>query len=211
MTLSVSSVRKHLKSFNLPGLFIESLGWNQPEGREAGTINIEGKKISYGYVAQINDIPILEIEENSLNGIEKKIFHKKIKQRHEKHLIIFRNKNCLSFSYFTQTGRLKEHRFFKGQNGDSLIGKLAGIHVGVNESDPGILEISKRIDDSFNTDDVTRKFYYDFKSTHHLIQDDIVGIKDKKEKHWYSLIILNRLMFIWFVQKKDLRIMITTI
>ena len=34
------------------------------------------------------------------------------------------------------------------------------------------------------------------------ILGDIDGIKDEKDKHWYSLVLLNRLMFIWFVQKK---------
>ena len=132
-----------------------------------GMISVQSEEIPYKYIAQINNIPILEVKESSLNGIEKKIFHKKIKSRHEKHLIVFKDESRLSFSYLTGTNRLKEHSYFKGQNGDYLIGKLSGIHVGINESDPGILEISERIDDSFNTDEVTKKFFNDFKSTHH--------------------------------------------
>ena len=49
---------------------------------------------------------------------------------------------------------------------------------------------------------MTKKFYDEFKSEHLNFQKHIKGIRQKQEKAWYSSVVLNRLMFIWFLQKK---------
>ena len=54
----------------------------------------------------------------------------------------------------------------------------------------------------FNTEKVTKDFYKDFKNNHFEFQKYISGIESKEDKKWYSSILLNRLMFIWFLQKK---------
>ena len=82
------------------------------------------------------------------------------------------------------------------------MGKLAGIHIGIDEKEPSIKDISENLEKSFNTEKVTKQFYNHFKEGHLDFQKYILGIDDKQHKGWYASVILNRLMFIWFVQKK---------
>ncbi|WP_417237073.1 Eco57I restriction-modification methylase domain-containing protein, partial [Bizionia paragorgiae] len=73
-----------------------------------------------------------------------------------------------------------------------------------------IVDVKQRISENFakNSDQVTKKFYTDFKKQHvaflDFIQgiDDHIGNKTNENKQWYASLMLNRLMFCYFIQKK---------
>ena len=211
-SIDTNAIRKSLKGFDFRELFIEQLGWNIPKGKKENFIEFKGKKISYSHVAELKGVPVLKFEDNFWkdfqDNIQREKLHRKIEKRHTKHLIIFSdNKNYLALSYSFRSDEKKDlqirtHSFFKEQNGDTFINKLSEVHVGIGKDDPSIGEISKKLDMAFNTEKVTKKFYKDFKSIHLDFQKYISGIKNSDEKSWYSSVILNRLMFIWFLQKK---------
>ena len=56
--------------------------------------------------------------------------------------------------------------------------------------------------DAFDRDRVTKKFYDRFKIEHTAFLAFIKGITDKADKEWYASLMLNRLMFIYFIQQK---------
>ena len=204
--VNVKGIRESLKNFDFSNLFIEQLGWNL-SGEEDDIVRIKQEKISYSYIAQLNLIPILYFDGVHWNQfkqkLERKKLHKEIKKQHEKNLLIFSDKQTFfSLSYLNKDNSVKIHDYFKGQNGDAIIGKLSGIHIGIDAEEPSISAISKKLDKAFNTDKVTKRFYQEFRSSHSNFQKHIRGIKGDKEKAWYSSVILNRLMFIWFLQKK---------
>ena len=134
----------------------------------------------------------------------KKKFHKGIgKQQSHNHIVLFSNKRTSFFlSYLSKEGQIRDHHsYFKGQNGDDFISKLAGIHFGI-EDEPKIAEIGEKLEKAFDTEKVTKKFFEDFKNNHFNFQKYISGIEDEGEQKWFASLILNRLMFIWFLQKK---------
>jgi hypothetical protein len=47
---------------------------------------------------------------------------------------------------------------------------------------------------------ITRQFYDRYKIEHALFVKSILGIADEEIRHWYASVILNRLMFIYFIQ-----------
>ncbi len=204
--IDLKAVRDSLQTFNFSALFIEQLGWNHPNHRE-NSVSIQKDKIPYSYIAQIKSIPILYLQyefwDKFKHKSDRRKLHKEIKKQHEKNLLIVSDKKTFfSLSYLNKDNSVKIHDYFKGQNGDTFIGKLAGIHIGIESQEPSITEISTRLDDAFNTDKVTKRFFNDFKSGHLDFQKYIKGIEKDQDKAWYSSVVLNRLMFIWFLQKK---------
>ena len=49
---------------------------------------------------------------------------------------------------------------------------------------------------------VTKKFFRDFQDQHVAFLELIRGIADERQRRWYASVLLNRLMFIYFLQKK---------
>jgi Eco57I restriction-modification methylase len=69
-----------------------------------------------------------------------------------------------------------------------------------NASDGTELQIN--VEKAFDTSDkVTKKFFDKFKKIHDKLQKAIIGIDDEKDKSWYASVMMNRLMFIYFLQK----------
>ena len=50
---------------------------------------------------------------------------------------------------------------------------------------------------------VTKRFYDHFKTEHARFLKFLQGIPDQEMKRWYVSVMLNRLMFIYFIQKKN--------
>lgn len=59
-----------------------------------------------------------------------------------------------------------------------------------------------RLQDMVNTERVTKKFYDRFKNELDSFQKLIDGITVEADRLWYSSVMLNRLMFIYFLQRK---------
>ncbi len=92
-----------------------------------------------------------------------------------------------------------------------LYQKLNGITFSVNEqNDITISDVRDRIYNSFevNSEKLTKDFYTGFRKQHTAFCDFITGINDQievknnRDKQWYASVMLNRLMFCYFIQKK---------
>lgn len=65
------------------------------------------------------------------------------------------------------------------------------------------LEIQKRHDEAFDVEKVTKQFFYDYKTVFKALQDDLKRQTDDTTwAHDYALQFLNRIMFLYFVQRK---------
>ena len=74
-----------------------------------------------------------------------------------------------------------------------------------------IIDVKERIQGTFaiNSEKVTKDFYTGFKKEHDAfakfitgIDDQITDLKKNRNKQWYTSVMLNRLMFCYFIQKK---------
>lgn len=54
---------------------------------------------------------------------------------------------------------------------------------------------------AFDVERVTKKFYTDYKAIHSLFQEELRGVP-KADRAWLASVLLNRLMFVYFLQKK---------
>jgi len=56
---------------------------------------------------------------------------------------------------------------------------------------------------AFDVERVTKRFYEEFRKQHAAFLKFITGIPVKEDQEWYASVMLNRLMFIYFMQKKS--------
>ena len=98
----------------------------------------------------------------------------------------------------------REHRYNRNeQSGDSLIEKLRTIAFSfAEEEDITLIDVTGRVRAGFDVEKVTKKFYDHFKKEHDAFLKFLNGIPDEEMQRWYVSVMLNRLMFIYFIQKK---------
>ena len=102
--------------------------------------------------------------------------------------------------------RLVDHHYYRGKGNNALLQRLDGVRFSIKErqtlTGP---EVLKRVRRSFNVDKVTKRFYREFRKYHQALTGRIEGIPDRHEqdRRWYASVLLNRLMFIYFIQRKE--------
>jgi len=214
MPLNVQRARAMLQGFEFQTLFIEELGWSWPPSRQAAATTLRGVDYSRTPVAQLAGVVAYEIgapdgripDARTRADIQKAV----AAQVHE-HLLIFTDATrTQSLWYWVKRERGKsfprDHLFVKGQPGDLFLSKLAGLvfEIGDFREDGSmdIMEVTSRLRSALDIQQVTRKFYTHFQEQHDLFLGRIEGIDDENDRRWYASVILNRLMFIWFLQRK---------
>ena len=84
-----------------------------------------------------------------------------------------------------------------------LLEKMNAITFSLDE-DPTVIDVANRVNAAFlvNTTEVTKKFYQSFRKQHDMFVKGIENITGKDDREWYASVMLNRLMFCYFIQKK---------
>ncbi len=204
--LNIQKTRDLIQIFDLSSLFINQLGWNNPQSQPLNINESQAKPI-----AQLGGITVFEITaKNFPNAQQRADSHKQISAINHENLLIFLDKPknpSKSIWYWHNGKQAREHYYFQGQTGDLFISKLSALFVELSElekssGDLSILQASEKLKQALDIETITKKFYQDFQTQHLAFLKFIQGIDSERDKHWYASIILNRLMFIWFLQKK---------
>jgi hypothetical protein len=211
--INKSRVSKHLVDYNFKQLFIEELGWDNPL---IDNLTIHEKENSYLLVniAEKRNVQIFACEPMNdteyPSSVERRKIEVKVRKFAHEHLIIFidREKTVQRWQWVFrkpgQPAQYKEHLFENRQGTEALLQKLDSIEININdEENLRLLDVSLRLRDGFDKDKVTKKFYDNFKKQQKLFREFIEGIPGDHDQHWYSAVMLNRLMFIYFIQKKQ--------
>ncbi len=84
-----------------------------------------------------------------------------------------------------------------------LVEKMNAISFSLDE-DPTIIDVVSKVNAAFlvNSADVTKQFYQSFRKQHELFVKGIENIAKEEDREWYASVMLNRLMFCYFIQKK---------
>lgn len=97
----------------------------------------------------------------------------------------------------------RETKFYSYQDPELLVQKLVNIEISLDDEESlGITDIRTKTKKAFDVEKITKEFYTRFKKEHDVFQNFIEGITEEIDKDWYSSLMLNRLMFIYFIQKK---------
>jgi hypothetical protein len=215
MPISLERLRAPLQNFDFKALFTRGLNWKNVSSVNR-YIEADGKTYMITPIAEQGDLMVAECVVNDTAGLlppvttRRKLSQEFAKYHHE-HILIFTDRtrqNAVWLWPKRDESKLKprEQVYTRGQTGELLLGKLAGIAFTLDELDDAgrasIAEVSQRVARAFDVERVTRSFYEKFAKQHDNFQAFLKGIKDTTHQSWYTSVMLNRLMFLYFVQKK---------
>jgi hypothetical protein len=204
--INPSKVRDCLKSFDFPTLFRDHLGWDNHHARldiaigdTVFTLTAIAQK--RGFVAYL--CPTIPDRPTRL-----KIDHKVTKSVRE-HFVIYADQEAGRQVWHwvrREPGKplaSRDHRFDISQSGDPLIQRLDQIAVSMEEEEGiTVVDVTGKVKAALDVDKVTKKFYDRFKTEHAAFLKLIKGIKSETDLAWYTSLMLNRLMFVYFIQRK---------
>ncbi len=214
MTLNFEPTRAYLQDFNFKDLFIQMLGWSTAKGISNLHIHAENQDYNLTPIVQLSGIVVFEatLPDGTLpNAKARAAVQKEVSKNFHENLIIFVDgKRTQSLWYWVKregNRRMpREHYYIKGQPGDLFLGKLSAMLVDISELDENgdinVLEVARRLQKALDVQPAAKKFFTDFAALRLEFTDLIEGISDDKDRRWYASVLLNRLMFIYFLQRK---------
>ena len=200
-----------LEAFRFEQLFNE-YGWDRA-ATQHHLLQIGGSAFTLKQVAQKRGVTIFHCSPDASGGIPPRPILLKIEKEagklaHE-HLVIFTDdartiQTWLWVSHAPgQPAATRTHTWHKGTSCELLRQKLEHIAFALNEEESITLTLaSQRLRDAFDRDRVTKAFYTRFSDEHGQFTEFIAGITSQASKQWYASLMLNRLMFVYFIQKK---------
>ncbi len=220
--LDFLAFEKHLGAFDFPRLFIDVLGWNRaPVERDWQADQAGDTALSRRTVAELGGVVAIQVvtTDGWPDETQRLRVWKHIANSHAENLLIFtdsQTKASKSQWYWVkrdkhpETGKprltARRHEYFRGQPVDLFASKLQAMVVELSELDATgrlpVLEAARRIQAALDVDKTTKKFFTAYQQQHLELLEHIQGIDDERDKRWYASVLLNRLMFVWFMQKK---------
>lgn len=208
MSVDINRIRRRVREFDLRGLFIEELGWDYDRAK-----SFEAEGWTLRPIAQKRGFRVFHCaspdDDMPDRAMRQKIDGQVAKNVALEHLIVYTDAGNTQqvwqwalrqpetpVKYFTD-------RYEAGQSGQRLAEKLQRLHVSIDDEDRlTIIDVSQRAAQAFRRDKVTKKFYDRFAKEREELLPKIEGIPVEDDRDWYASIMLNRLMFVYFVQQK---------
>ena len=197
-------------------LFISEMGWNNPQSRDSIQLSIDDIDYSFNPVAQRNGFNIFACKVNSVptaTAIRK--IDARLKRAANDYICVFYtdNDNNQAWVAPVNTTEKREVIIIEYETTEDklqfLYQKIQNLCFALDEKTT-ISEVRERIAGEFkvNGEKLTKDFYTGFRQEHKAFAEFITGIddhittKENKSKQWYTSVMLNRLMFCYFIQKK---------
>ena len=217
MQINRDRTRQLLKASEFETLWVEELGWDRYRGEVKTEIREKGVDESeylLTAIAEKRGMAVFQCSATADGSIpdyatRRKIQREVAKSVHE-HIIIYidAGKTTQIWQWVKrEPGKplaCREHRYSREQSGESLIQKLETIAFSLAEEEGLTLpDVTGRVRAGFDVERVTKRFYDRFKTEHARFLKFLKGIPDEEDQRWYASVMLNRLMFIYFIQKKS--------
>ena len=213
MTTDAERMRAHLQAFDLRNLFVDGLGWNHYHAAPLH-IAIDGFTYELEAVAEKADFAVFVCGPDADGAlapypIRRKIEHQVARLVFE-HLIIFVDAERSSQVWqwvkreADKPDKYRELSYSAGQSGTAFLQRIEPLVVSLAQElrGVGIAEVASRVKQAMDIERVTRRFYDRFKGELTAFQSFIDGITAQGDREWYASLMLNRMMFVYFIQKQ---------
>jgi len=209
VSLDRKALIDRLKKFDFTGLFTQELGWdwNSPNSRP---IHVDEQVYDIRSIAQKRGIQVFECRQGRVPDypIRRKIDREITKSAYE-HLIIFTDsaKTVQIWQWVSkEPGKPKAYReytFTMNQSGEALIQRLSHIAFALSEEEGlTLIGVTIKLKDAFDKERITKRFYERFQKELKAFKEFLQGIPQDEMENWYASVMMSRLMFIYFIQKK---------
>ena len=203
MRVDSEQIKRFLLRRDFAGLF-NYLGWDHPRTLSF-PLPLEGAQAAPA--ADKRGVAVWSIT-GALTAMERRRIDRELSRLSRERLLIFDEGNCQRWLWpeMRPSGsgyRLVEHEYWPGAANEGLVQRLAGVYFDISEEDGlTVLDVLDRVRRQFNVEPVTKRFFKEFKANHLHLAEKIEGVAPEEHRRWYGSVLLNRLMFIYFLQKK---------
>ncbi len=214
MAINRKQIKRLLDEHQFEDLFIDELGWLNPSHKAELNVSVDEREYCCTPMAEIGGVMAFHVvsEDGALaDAKERKAVHKQISKSFLENLLIFTDEaKTQSVWYWVKRkdgkSSPRSHFYVKGQPGDLFLSKITSIMFDFSDFDSdgrvGLVDALGRLKNAMDVEQVTKKFFAEFETEHVAFTKLIQGINDEKDQRWYASVLLNRLMFIWFLQGK---------
>jgi hypothetical protein len=207
---SLPAIRGRLHDFDFVGLF-NDLGWDHL--RSDKLLDIDGATYDLRGIAHKKGFQVFRCGPGAAGEMPDRATRRKIDREISKeaqeHLLIFTDAEQTTQVWQwvrREPGKPlqpHEHELRAGQSGEALAQRLQRLYVSLDEEENlTIVDVAGRVRGTFDAERVTRRFYDRFRQEHQAFRAFISGIPNEDDLDWYASLMLNRLMFVYFIQKK---------
>ena len=205
---------EHVRQFRFTQLFVDDLGWDRPAQQQPYTLAIGEEVFALDVVAHKRGVQLLHCRPDAQGQVPAYATRQKIERKvtaeAREHLIVFTDaaKTIQVWQWVSRLpGKPVQYRevfFRQGDTAELLKQKLSRLRFTLDEEVLlTVLGVTARLEDAIPRDKVTKKFYAEFKKQRDAFEQFIEGIaKLSDDLHWYAAVLIDRLMFIWFLQEK---------
>ncbi|MDR1009849.1 MAG: hypothetical protein LBM04_01735 [Opitutaceae bacterium] len=206
-TLTKQQFSKYIRAFDFHGL-LNHMGWDN-DATPRQTVKIDDIAFALAPIVQKNGFHVLKCPSVPDYAMRRKIEIAVEKLFHE-HLIIYTDGATeqiwqLVVRESGKPARVSETRWHRAQDPELLYQRASGMVFALDEEDAiTIMDVRQRVISNLqqNTERITKRFYDFFKKEHDTFARGITGIATEKDRAWYASLMLNRLMFCYFIQKR---------
>lgn len=208
MKTNRANLQRLLRAFDFRKLFLEELGWDNY--RAALPVLVDGVAYTLQGIAEKRGVAAFVLTSaGSLpdHNLRRKI-ERQAAKRHREHLIIFSDGHAVQVWQWVrqEPGKplaSREVRLDVQQSGEALLQKLDALAMSLEDEETlTLVDVTGKLKSAFDVERVTKKFYEQFKKEHSSFGAFLKGAPVGDLADWYVSVMLNRLMFIYFIQKK---------
>ena len=212
MPVSIEELRPHLQVFDFSRLFVEGLGWDH-YGTEPFVVRVNERDYTLNPIAEKAGFAVYECDSSVDNNIPQYPVRRKIEsevaKRTFEHLIIFTDpgRKAQVWQWVRrESGKpaaCREYAYTTGGSGDHLLQRIQPLFVSLDEEPSlNIALVASRVRAALDVERVTKRFYDRFQKELEDFGKFIEGITAQGDRDWYASLMLNRMMFVYFVQKQ---------
>lgn len=207
-------ITRYLEAFDFSGLFTDpSIGWDWPEAGASLKIPFQTAFLTLISVAEKRGVRILQVPPDADGQIpdsgQRRAIEKAVRPHAGEHLLIFTD-SAKTRQIWQWNQRhpgkpttFREITWQRGRTNELLLQKLASIAFRLDEEEGlDITGVVRRLSDTLDRDRVTKRFYDQFKKAKDAFHALVEGISAEDIQSHYTSLMLNRIMFCYFLQRK---------
>ncbi|WP_217651995.1 Eco57I restriction-modification methylase domain-containing protein [Hydrococcus rivularis] len=209
MPLNRQRAQKYLQKFDFESLFIEELGWDTVD-RVTLPFEIDGHAFEVVSIAQKRGFIVYQCitPEIPARSIRVKL-DRQLMDYSKSHLLVFGDEGKTQQEWLWlkpelgKSAKVRSHSYQVGQNPEPLLQKLEALMVEFKEEkNLTHVDVAQKVKQGFDVEQVTKQFFQDFEGLHQSFCLEIEGIDSEADRRWYASVLLNRLMFVYFLQRR---------
>ena len=207
---------QYISESNFKELFIREMGWNNPKGQTTFDITIEDCVYEFQQIADRSGFQVLTCEAQDIPSSStcKKI-DTRLRRTANDYICIYHLPHSEHHLWVVPVKKVEKRdlvlvEYETANKADFLFEKMEDLCFDLDERTT-IMDVKEKVQAGFivNSEKITKDFYTGFRKEHTNfakyitgIDDEITDLKKNRNKQWYTSVMLNRLMFCYFIQKK---------